>query len=204
MNACGVILAGGKSSRMGRRKELLPWKGRTLVEHLAQSVIAAGMPCLIVSNEPQLLPDDLCRLQEVSVVRDQTESCGPISGIVTAFRVRTEEIYLVLSCDLPFVDSKQLALLRQFGESLSKWDAVVTQSDGRMHPLFALYHRRTQGEWEAALAARQYKVMSVLERLRVQTVPNGLLDPWATFNANTPGEYDAGVAELRRRERPKT
>ncbi|MFY0543635.1 molybdenum cofactor guanylyltransferase [Brevibacillus sp. H7] len=201
MNICGVILAGGKSSRMGRRKELLEWKGRTLVEHLAEQVTAAGMTCLIVSNEPQQLPGALFQHPNVTVVRDQVDSRGPISGIVTAFRVRPEECLLVLSCDLPFVHREHLARLQEFGEKRSDWDGLVVQANGRVHPLFGLYRRRTQPLWEEALRQGSYRLMTVLEKIRVTAIPEDLFDPWAAFNANTPEEFETALLEQQKREK---
>jgi molybdopterin-guanine dinucleotide biosynthesis protein A len=198
-----VILAGGRSSRMGRRKELLPWQGKTLIGHLASSVTAAGMPCLIVSNEPGLLPQEVADLPEVEVVSDRIPSHGPISGIVTAFRVRTEEVLLVLSCDLPFAGQEQLARLREFGLKKTGWDALITQTNGRLHPLFALYHRRTQAVWEEAVQRGEYRLLTTLDKLRVERTPDGLLDRWATYNANTPEEFAAALAEAENRKRPE-
>jgi len=200
----GVILAGGRSSRMGRKKELLPWRGRTLVEHLADSVIAAGMPCLIVSNEPQLLPRSLVCRPDVTVVPDRMESAGPISGIATAFRVRSEDVLLMLACDLPFVDGEQLLSLRAYGESMTDWDAVIVEAEQRLHPLFALYHRRTREAWETALLRRDHRVMAVVERLRIRTTPPGLLDPWAVWNVNTPNAYEQALQEQQKREQRRT
>lgn len=186
---------------MGRRKELLEWKGRTLVEHLAEQVTAAGMACLIVSNEPQQLPGALVQQPNVTVVRDQVDSRGPISGMVTAFRVRTEECLLVLSCDLPFVDREHLAQLQELGEKASEWDGLVVQANGRLHPLFGLYHRRTQPLWEEALRQGNYRLMTVLEKIRVTAIPEDLLDPWAAFNANTPEEFETALLEQQKREK---
>jgi molybdopterin-guanine dinucleotide biosynthesis protein A len=201
MRVCGVILAGGRSSRMGQRKELLPLQGETLIGFLARSVIAAGMPCLVVSNEPGILPQEVANLPEVEVVSDQIPSHGPISGIVTAFRVRTEEVLLVLSCDLPFAGQEQLTRLREYGMKKPGWDALLVQSDGRLHPLFALYHRRTQGVWEEAVRRGDYRLLAALDKLRVELTPDGLLDRWAAYNANTPEEFAAAQAEAEKRKR---
>ncbi|WP_241254509.1 molybdenum cofactor guanylyltransferase [Brevibacillus sp. SYP-B805] len=199
MDVCGVILAGGRSSRMGERKELLPWRGETLIGWLAKNIRAAGMPCLIVSNEPVLLPGEVTELPEVEVVNDLIPSHGPISGIVTAFRVRREEALLVLSCDLPFAEREQLLRLRGYGMQTGGWDALIAQSDGRLQPLFALYHRRTQAVWEEAFLRGEHRLMAALDRMRVEPTPEGLLDRWATYNANTPQEFAAALEEAKKR-----
>ncbi|WP_339167471.1 molybdenum cofactor guanylyltransferase [Brevibacillus sp. FSL L8-0520] len=204
----GVILAGGKSSRMGQPKELLAWQGSTLIQYLRQEVNAAGLPCLIVSNTPEALQREGEKGQgaevaeaavEVEVTRDLVPSAGPISGIVSAFRLRSEEALLVLSCDLPFADRTQLERLIQYAGEVSEWDAIVVKEE-RLHPLFALYHRRSQPRWEEALQMKQHRLMEVLCGLQVVTTPPGLLDPWAAFNANTPEEYRIALQEKQKRE----
>ncbi|MGQ7279813.1 molybdenum cofactor guanylyltransferase [Brevibacillus thermoruber] len=196
----GVVLAGGQSSRMGRPKELLGWKGGTLIGHVVSEVTALNLPCLIVSNAPDRLPGEVTGLSGVSVTGDLVPSAGPISGIVTAFRVRREEALLVLSCDLPFADREQIGRLLAHAQRTEEWDVVAARTDGRLHPLFALYHRRTQPMWEEALRAGRHRLMEVLERLRIAETPAGLLDDWAAYNANTPEEYRKALAEQHARE----
>lgn len=195
-----VILAGGRSSRMGRPKELLEWRGGTLIGQLAKEAIALGLPVLVVTNDPDRLPGEVAGSPQVGVTRDLVPSAGPVSGIVTAFRSRPEEMLLVLSCDLPFADRKQMSRLLEYASACEEWDAVVAQEEGRLHPLFALYHRRSQPVWEQALRRGQLRVMEALSQIRVAKTPDGWLDPWATFNANTPEDYRRAVAEQQRRD----
>jgi molybdopterin-guanine dinucleotide biosynthesis protein A len=200
MRICGTVLAGGQSRRMGTSKELLDWGGKPLLVHLAGSILEAGLPCLIVSNTVEKLPGEVLKHPCIQVVSDQVESHGPISGIVTAFQTRTEEALLVLSCDLPFLDAQQIGRIAGQADRLQHWDALVAQADGRLHPLLALYHRRTFPLWKKALADQEYRLFTTLERLKPIPLPEGLLDPWATFNANTPEDYQAALAEKKRRE----
>ncbi|WP_126426341.1 molybdenum cofactor guanylyltransferase [Brevibacillus marinus] len=200
LSVCGVILAGGASRRMGRPKELLSWGGQPLLLHLAKSVQAAALPCLVISNEPERLP--LATLQAMGVAwsRDLLPASGPVSGLCTAFRLRQEAALLVLACDLPFVDPRQIKLLLAQTEQLHEWDAVIPEQGGRLHPLFALYHQRTHGWWEAAQRSGELRLLQVLERLRIKRLPEGYLDRWATFNMNTPQAYRQALQERKRRD----
>ncbi len=200
ISLCGVILAGGQSSRMGRPKELLDWGGRALLVHLAESVAEAGLPCLVVSNTPDRLPlADLERLG-VRLTGDQVESRGPISGLITALRVTSEDGIAVFSCDLPFVDRDVVSRLAGYRDELTRWDALVASTDGRLHPLLALYHRRTQPVWEAAFACGRYRVTDVLSQLCVKQLTGNWADRWAAYNMNTPDEYETALKERRRRD----
>ncbi|QQE76677.1 molybdenum cofactor guanylyltransferase [Brevibacillus composti] len=187
---------------MGTPKELLEWRGRTLIAHLQQEIAGTGLPCLIVSNRPETLIEkgQLISGADVEITRDLVPSAGPVSGIVTAFRMRSEEVLLMLSCDLPFAERSQLRRLIAFAGQAGSWDAVVVRAQERLHPLFALYHRRTQDHFEEALQAGQYRLMDVLQKLRVVETPPGLIDPWAACNVNTPEEYRAALREQKKRE----
>lgn len=183
---------------MGRRKELLEWEGRPLILHQVDAVRRAGLPCLLVCNEVEELPRELFADTCVQVVRDSGVSCGPITGIVTAMQTRTEEVLLILSCDLPFLQADHLVKMIRHLPDLQESDAVIAQTDGRLHPLFALYHRRTQPLWEQALQEQSYRVMAVVEKMRAIPIQEEWLMDGATFNMNTPQEYETALEERRR------
>lgn len=195
----GVILAGGNSRRMGSPKELLPWRGGTMLSELVEAMTAAQLPCLIVSNHGERLPEEVRQKGDVTIIPDAVLSAGPVSGLVTAFRMRHEEVLLVLSCDLPFMDREQIERMIRYAQGVEDWDVIAAHEQGRLHPLVALYHRRTQSRWEKALERGELRLMQTLAELHVHPTPEGLLDPWAVFNANTPEEYQAAVEEEQRR-----
>lgn len=205
LRMAAVILAGGKSSRMGVPKQTLPWRDGTFLTELVKEVREAGLSCLIVANDlesTQVTQKEQNSEQMVTITPDLVPSCGPVSGLVTAFRMCTEDALLVMSCDLPFMDRVQMTQLIAYANERSDWDVIVAQTEGRIHPLCAVYHRRTQALWEEALLNRQLKLMRTLDELRVLSLPEGLLDPWAAFNVNTPEEYKQAVLEENRRRKP--
>ena len=195
-----VILAGGKSSRMGQPKELLPWRSGTIISELVKEVLVLQLPCLVISNNPESIRREATRYGDVLVTPDRVPSSGPVSGLVTAFRAREEEALLVLSCDLPFLDRVQIGKLLAYAQSESDWDVVAAKVRERLHPLCALYHRRTQQAWEDALAKGELRLMDTLARLRVKETPEGLIDDRAVFNANTPEEYRTAIAMEQKRK----
>ncbi|QRG68705.1 molybdenum cofactor guanylyltransferase [Brevibacillus choshinensis] len=198
-----VILAGGNSSRMGTPKELLKWRKGTFLSELVREVTKLELSCLVVSNRPERLAAELIGEANVRVTADLVPSAGPVSGMVTAFRATEEEVLLVLSCDLPFMDHKEIQKLCEYANGWTDWDVVAARAQGRLHPLCALYHRRTQPVWERALHDGQYRLMHTLAQLDVRVTPEGLLDEWAVFNANTPEDYQTALTrESNRNERP--
>lgn len=189
LSGCGVILAGGKSSRMGTAKELLDWQGEPLLLHLVHRVLANKLPCLVISNNPEQLPLEALRRLQIQVTSDISPSHGPISGIHTALTLRNEDVFLFLSCDLPFVQADDIAQLLTHVDQLETFDVIVPRTNDRIHPLLALYHRRTKCIWEEALQTNNLKVMKVLDQLLVHYLPSGELSEWSTFNMNTPEQY---------------
>lgn len=198
LSVCGVILAGGVSRRMGTPKELLQWGDEPLICHLARSIRQAALPCLVISNAPERLPRETLQAMDVQCSQDLLPASGPVSGLCTAFRLRTEDALLVLACDMPFVDAAQIRLMLAHCEQLREWDAVIPQQGERLHPLFALYQRRTHKVWEAAHRQGELHVMGVVEKLRARLLAD-VLDPWATFNMNTPQAYQQALQERKRR-----
>jgi len=196
-----VILAGGGSNRMGTPKELLKWREGTFLSELIKETTASGLSCLVVSNTPERLAAVRAAWPHIEVTPDLVPSAGPVSGIVTALRATSEEILLVLSCDLPFMEREAIRKLCRFAEGSAGWDVVAAKVQGRLHPLCAVYHRRTQPVWEKALQDGQYRLMRTLDQLQVLTTPEGLLDEWAVFNANTPEQYEIALARGKRRGR---
>jgi len=195
-----VILAGGNSGRMGSPKELLRWREGTFLTELVKEVARLELACLVVSNHPERLPAEVTDQPQVTVTVDLVPSAGPVSGLVTAFRACQEDMLLVLSCDLPFMEQEQLDKLIGYANGLTDWDVVAAAAHDRVHPLCAIYHRRTQPVWEQALQNGELRLMATLDKLQLCTTPEGLLDRWAVFNANTPEEYQIAMEEERKRK----
>src|SRR5215470_3369376 len=97
MNLTGFVLAGGKSTRMGRDKALLDWHGQTLLNHMVELLRTAADPVLVVGRNP--LPDRLPGL-------------GPLSGIATALEFSSTDANLIIAVDLPHLTKDFLKYLR--------------------------------------------------------------------------------------------
>lgn len=138
----GVVLAGGKSSRMGRDKSGLKLDGQTLQDR-----------CVAVLRE--------C-FPEVLVIRDDdVPGLGPIGGIATALR-RVPEIFVV-ACDMPFLDA---ARIRVMASQLTGYDAVAIPGE----PLHAAYSARILPVIERQIATGNYSMNHLLSQVRVKTI----------------------------------
>lgn len=177
----GVILCGGRSSRMGEDKALLNYKGESFLSHACHSlsfchdiIIASGerdyshLGCKCISTE------------------DIYKGKGPLAGIHAALKLCVTEYAFVLSVDLPlFTSSLGLGLL---GEMDSSRDAVVPRTpDGRIHPLCAIYRTTVACTAERMLMENRLRVRDLLENIKTYFHDVGNVQD--VINVNTKDDY---------------
>lgn len=197
-----VILAGGRSSRMGRDKAALPWRGATLLTDLIQRSQGVAFDEIVVSaNRPpdlSALPSELSSC--VRVVADNYQGCGPLSGMEAAFRACTCSYCLVLSVDLPFYDFSPVKRLLPKLTQIPPVDLFLPMSESRPQPLAAVYRRGpTLKAVQATLAAEKRRVLSIVDALTVRILDDTGA-PILYENINTPSAYkDALAIDINRR-----
>jgi len=153
----GYVLAGGKSSRMGRDKALLPLAGKPLVEHAVIKLRRLCRSVAILSNNEELA-------QFAPVVNDLHPDCGPMSGIEAALAHSAYEWSMILPVDVPFPPS---ALLRGWMESVLRWERrgarlALFTTEGIPQPTLLMIHREVAPYLSVALAQQNYKLFPVL------------------------------------------
>lgn len=181
---CGVVLAGGKSSRMGRDKALIAQSGRTLIEH-ALDILKPHVDELIIIGDP-LRYDRFGPL----AIADDPPGNGPLGGIHTALRYAWHDQVIVLACDMPNVSRTFIEYLKaQYTEDV---DAVVAQCDGQLEPLAAIYSRKCLNAFGQQIAKGALKMSDAIEAVRtryVQVCPGEEGWPSDLFrNINAPGD----------------
>jgi molybdopterin-guanine dinucleotide biosynthesis protein A len=130
----GVVLAGGKSTRMGRDKALVEVDGKPMLQH-AIDVLRPQVKELLVIGDPRKY-----RRFDADVLEDELEGLGPLGGIVTAMGHARYEHLLVLACDVPGVNAKLLEMIK-FRFPLDG-EALVPRHEDFVEPLVAGYHRQ--------------------------------------------------------------
>lgn len=191
-----IILAGGRSSRIGRDKAALPWRGATLLTDLLLRSQGVAFDEIIVSaNRPpdlSALPPELAA--RVRVVADDCQDCGPLGGMEAAFRACTCSYCLVLSVDLPFYDFSPVKRLLPELSQTSLVDLFLPMSENRPQPLAAIYKREAALEAvQAALAAGKRRVLSIADALTVCILDDAGA-PILYENVNTPSAYKTALA----------
>jgi len=185
----GVLLAGGKSRRMGEDKRHLVVGEQTLLERGLAVLRSIFQDVLVViaQDSPSLGVD-------ARVVRDQVPDCGSLGGLYTGLIQATTPWIFAVACDMPFVNP---AVIAQFTNRRGATDIVMAKLAGQLHPMHALYGKRCVPLVEQMIQARRLKVQGIVSQssLRVQYVTEEdlfTLDPSyrSFYNVNTVAELE--------------
>ena len=183
----GVILAGGKSRRMGGApKALIPFGERPLIEHIADTLGAVLPDCLVVTNSPELYA-----FLGRPMVGDAYPEGGSLGGIYTGLSAVPGDAALCVACDMPFLSRELVAYLAgRAGEA----DVVIPEAAGELQTLHAVYGRACLSAMERNLRAGRLKITSFFDAVRVLRVPASdvarFTDPDLAFmNLNTPDDF---------------
>lgn len=155
----GIVLAGGKSTRMGTDKGLIRLNGKPMVQHVLDPLARVCHRILVVSGNP------MYGMFGFELVKDETPEFGPVMGILSGLRQSKTERNLILSCDAPFIT---LNLLKQLVLLSDDADVVAASSDKGIHPLIAVYKRSCIPVFEQAVADGEHRLRTVLEQLKVE------------------------------------
>ena len=202
-NLGGVVLCGGRSSRMGTPKAWLDFGGEVLLQRVVRRVAEIAAPVVVVAAPGQDVPP---LPAEIAIVRDAIEGRGPLQGIAAGLEALAghADAAFVSSTDAPFLHPaliRRLAALR--GDA---YDIAVPRAQGHFHPLCAVYGMNALEEINALLAADKRRPFFLFERMRTIVSDEALLladpvlaaaDPGlrSLRNVNTPEEYAAALAE---------
>lgn len=206
----GIVLCGGRSTRMGQDKALLPYAGETLLAHVTRRVAAIASPVIVVegfSAEPDTwtysLPPDLAVLR----TRDAAPDRGPLEGLAAGLRLAQQHASqaFVTTCDAPEL---QAGFVTKLQELLGEHDAAAPWIDGRWHPLSAIYRCQVLEQVARHLQADRLRMIDLVEAIDTRRVTADELydaDPGllSLHNLNRPAEYQAALreAEARRQTR---
>jgi molybdopterin-guanine dinucleotide biosynthesis protein A len=180
----GVVLAGGRSSRMGRDKALLPYAGTTLLERSVELLRPHCREVLIIGD-----PDKYASAH-ATTIPDAVPGRGPLGGVSTALRRARYVRLLVVACDLPDLNDRLLIHLKS--GMRGDVDAVVPRHGDLVEPLAAAYHRHAIEAIERNLGAGRLRMSDALQAINTHYLA---LEPgangWPTHlfrNLNTPGD----------------
>jgi molybdopterin-guanine dinucleotide biosynthesis protein A len=187
----GLVLAGGRSTRMREDKAALRVGGRTQLEQ-AMALLAPHVARAFVSVRKDQRADPLRAGFEQ--IEDTRTNVGPIAGIVAAQERFPQCAWLVLACDLPLLDAATLAFLLRARAPERLATAFRSSHDQLPEPLCAVYEPASRAALLEYVARGQHCPRKFLAGADVRLVdePN----PRALDNANTPEEYAAAMSTI--------
>ena len=165
---------------MGRDKALLPYRGSTLLEHMAALVREAVGSVSVIAD-----PARYARYG-YPVYADRVTECGPAGGIYTALCVSRAEWNLMVACDMPGVTVELLrALIEMTSQPIGNC-VIPVGPNGEPEPLCGLYHARCLPELDRAILEKRFRMKDLIRELE----PIFMIAPSGCFsNANTPEEW---------------
>lgn len=173
--ASAVILAGGKSSRMGLDKSLLPVNGAPLIRRIYEQLAKRFDEILVSTNDPEKLA-----FLGARTVPDRVPGKGPLMGIGSAVEMARHERVFVTACDIPVIDLDSVARMLVLAEDC---DCVIPMSAVGHEPLFAVYRKSAVPAMRDVLATGERRISAIFPRVRTRFYDLGYA-PWFR-NLNT-------------------
>ncbi len=189
----GLVLAGGRSTRMQRDKAALEYAGRTQLER-AIELITPLVEQVFVSVRPEQTGDPL-RARFAQIV-DSGEAAGPIAGIIAAQASHPDAGWLVLACDLPLLDQQTLGHLLRSRRPARQATAYRSSHNGLPEPLGAIYEPSSREAIRAHVASGRDCPRKFLINADTELIDQP--GPGALDNVNTPKEYGSALYRVRR------
>ncbi len=185
MRAGGIVLAGGRSARLGHDKLTEIFGERTLVEMVVDCLSPLVEEVVIVTAGARVMPQFGER--PVRVVTDLLPGKGPLMGLYTGLKQSRSGLNLVVAADMPFLSA---GLLCHMLEVANGYDAVVPRIADQIEPLHAVYAVSCLPHIEAMLAESQLSVYRLSPRLTARYLEEDevdAIDPErrSFFNINT-------------------
>jgi molybdenum cofactor guanylyltransferase len=196
MITAGIVLCGGKSTRMGTPKATLPFGPETMLQRVVRLLAAVVDPIVVVAARQQALPE---LPRDVIMARDELEERGPLEGLRAGLKALPNSVdsAYVTSCDVPLLVP---GFVTRMIELLGDHDIAVMEIDGFPHPLSAVYRRATLPQVEALLERDKLRPVFLFDAVRTRRVqPEEMIsvDPQLRTlrNLNTRDDYRAALAD---------
>lgn len=184
----GVILAGGKSSRMGVNKSFLKLSNQTIIERIVELMKSIFTDVIVITNTP-----DEYRFLNLPLYEDIYKWKGPLAGIHSALtHSKTEKIF-VLSCDVPLMTKEMIEYIVEYKTDKP---VVYCEAGGYHQPLVAIYSKIILGEIEKIISNNETNDKSFHKFLK--SVNSEIIYPEKLsfykdelfFNLNNPEDYE--------------
>ena len=179
---------------MGRDKVFIEWEGKPIIQRVAEIVSSVCKKVRIIADRPKRFSS-----LGFEVYSDSICGKGPLGGIYTALQVSDTEKVFCVACDMPYLDEETIRGMLNISVD---YDVVVPRSEGRFHPLHAVYSRSCMKPIEKLLMSVSPRITGFFDQVRVKTVGEqdfpALSDKGkALTNLNTPADLENFISQRR-------
>ncbi|WP_341216907.1 molybdenum cofactor guanylyltransferase [uncultured Wocania sp.] len=176
-NITGIILAGGKSSRMGTDKGFLMLNKKPFIQYSIEALSPLVSEIIIVSNNSKYDSFNLKR------VNDIINNAGPIAGICSGLEASSTTYNLILSCDIPLINSE---ILKKLIDAVD-YDSEIIQieNQGKTMPLIALYKRQIKDTFNDFLQKNEHRLRIAVKACNSKNIILEQAHEFSTINVNT-------------------
>lgn len=182
----GILLAGGKSKRMGEDKAFLRFRGKYLYTY-PLGVLRHFCSEILISSS-----DERFREEDVELVGDVYKDKGPLGGVYSCLREAKSAKCIILSCDLPLVTKEFIGMLLKVAD-----DSLITaglNKNGLPEPLAGIYDRSLVHKMETHILSGNYKMSNLLDGEKVTLIDvekRGFNSDRIFFNVNSPTDINS-------------
>ena len=192
-----IILAGGKSSRMGADKAFLKIGNQSLIKRQIGLLRKIFKKIIVVTNS---LPK-YRGYKGIKIISDIIPHCGPLGGIYSGLVVSNSLYNFVVACDMPFIN---LGLIRYIIKNRDNYDIIIPKIDRKYHPLFGMYSKNCLPIIEKALSKDKLNVSSIFPKLKTAFISRQEIERFdklllSLVNINTQDD----LAKIKEMEREK-
>ncbi len=185
-----IILAGGKSSRMGRAKADLRFEAATMLDYVVSEMMRVFNELVVAVSEHRVYTWEGFGARSIV---DRARHRGPVAALQQALRAIEFDRAFVCSCDVPFVNGD---LARTLCDMLGDHDALIPQVDGKLQPLHGAYRKNCAKVLATMRKAGENRLHEIVNFAKVRVVSEEEiraldLDPelLSFFNVNTPEDF---------------
>lgn len=183
----GILIAGGKSERMGKDKALLFYRGKTFADQ-ALKLLSLFCDRVVISSQHTDWPDTY------EVIKDIYPVIGPIAGLHAGLKVSKTVFNLVLPCDLPLMEA---GTLNRLVDGIGKSDAAIFRHEKFAEPLCGVYTSGSLPVIESQIVKGLYSLQELLSKLSVHYIDADENAMKHLRNINTPADYSTLTDFLR-------
>ena len=179
-----IIFAGGKSSRMGTNKALLPFGPyKSLISYQVQRLQKVFKEVYISTKDQEVFSGIPAQIIEDTLFPDIS---APSTGFINIFkRLKDQDCFFVLSVDAPFVSESLISKLLDLRSE--KYEAIIVRTPSGIHPLCGIYSKALEKKFKEMIEKKDYKLKRLLDEANIFYMD--VEDEKLLSNLNTPQEY---------------